>query len=45
MAIAPLKEKILTLYKADADQTKSDAKEDKEDNPSFHRYSSTRFGA
>ena len=39
MTIAPLKEKILALYKADADQAKSDAKEDKEDNPGFHRYS------
>jgi hypothetical protein len=39
MAIAPLKEKILALYKADADQAKSDAKEDKEGNPSFHPYS------
>ena len=39
MAIAPLKEKILTLYKADAEQAKSDAKEDKEGNPSFHPYS------
>ena len=39
MTIAPLKEKILALYKADADQAKSDAKEDKQDNPSFHPYS------
>lgn len=39
MALAPLKEKILALYKADADQARSDAKEDKEDNPSFHAYS------
>ena len=39
MTIAPLKEKILALYKADADQARSDAKEDKEDNPSFHAYS------
>jgi Deacetylase PdaC len=39
MSIAPLKEKILALYKADADQAKTDAKEDKEDNPSFHPYS------
>jgi hypothetical protein len=39
MSIAPLKEKILALYKADADQAKADAKEDKEDNPSFHPYS------
>jgi hypothetical protein len=39
MTIAPLKEKILALYKSDADQAKSDAKEDKQDNPSFHPYS------
>jgi len=39
MTIAPLKEKILALYKADADQARSDAREDKEDNPSFHPYS------
>jgi hypothetical protein len=39
MTIAPLKDKILALYKADADQAKRDATEDKEDNPSFHPYS------
>jgi Deacetylase PdaC len=39
MTIAPLKEKILALYKADADQAKRDAREDKQDNPSFHPYS------
>jgi hypothetical protein len=39
VSIAPLKEKILALYKADADQAKADAKEDKEDNPGFHPYS------
>jgi hypothetical protein len=39
MTIAPLKEKILALYKTDADQAKSDAKEDKQDNPGFHPYS------
>src|ERR1700675_1386997 len=38
-SIAPLKQKILALYKADADQAKADAKEDKEDNPGFHPYS------
>jgi hypothetical protein len=38
MTIAPLKDKILTLYKTDADQAKSDAKDDKEGNPSFHPY-------
>jgi Deacetylase PdaC len=37
-AIAPLKDKILALHKADADQVKSDAKEDKEGNPSFNPY-------
>ena len=39
MSIVPLKAKILALYKTDADQAKSDAKEDKEGNPSFHPYS------
>jgi hypothetical protein len=39
MAIAPLKDEILALYKSDADQAKADAKEDKDDNPSFHAYS------
>ena len=39
MTIAALKDKILALYKADADQAKADAKEDKEANPSFHPYS------
>jgi hypothetical protein len=39
MTIAPLRDQILALYKADADQAKSDAKEDKQDNPSFHPYS------
>jgi hypothetical protein len=39
MTIAPLKAKILALYKTDADQAKSDAKDDKEGNPSFHPYS------
>ena len=39
MTIAPLKDKILALYKADADQAKSDAKDDKEGNPSFQPYS------
>src|ERR1700722_5152916 len=38
MTIAPLKDKILALYKTDADQAKHDAKEDKEGNPSFHAY-------
>jgi Deacetylase PdaC len=39
ISIAPLKQTILALYKADADQAKKDAAEDKEDNPSFHPYS------
>lgn len=39
MAIAPLKQQILALYKSDADQARADAKEDKDGNPSFHRYS------
>jgi hypothetical protein len=38
MKIVPLKEKILSMYWADTDQAKADAKEDKEDNPSFHLY-------
>jgi hypothetical protein len=38
MAIAPLKDRILTLDRADVDEAKADAKEDKEDNPSFHPY-------
>src|ERR1700743_3611801 len=38
MTIAPLKAKILALYKTDADQAKSDAREDRECNPSFHPY-------
>ena len=39
ISIAPLKQKILALYKADADQAKTDAKQDKEDNPGFHPFS------
>ena len=38
MAIAPLKDRILALHKADINQAKADAKEDKEANPSFHPY-------
>jgi hypothetical protein len=38
MAIAPLKDRILALYKADVDQAKADAKDDKEGNPHFHPY-------
>jgi hypothetical protein len=37
--IAPLKDRILALDRADIDEAKADAKEDKEDNPSFHPYS------
>jgi hypothetical protein len=39
MTIPPLKDRILALHKADVDQAKVDAKEDKEANPSFHPYS------
>jgi hypothetical protein len=39
MTIAPLKERILALDRADIDEAKADAREDKEDNPSFHPYS------
>jgi hypothetical protein len=38
MVIPPLKVRILALHKADVDQAKADAKEDKEANPSFHPY-------
>jgi hypothetical protein len=38
MAIAPLRGKIMALYKTDADQSKRDAKDDKEGNPSFSPY-------
>jgi hypothetical protein len=38
MDIEPLKALILARYKADADQTRSDAKEDKDGNPDFHPY-------
>jgi hypothetical protein len=38
MVIPPLKDRILALHKADVDQAKADAKEDKEANPSFHPY-------
>lgn len=39
MAIAPLKDRILALDRADIDEAKAEAKEDKEDNPGFHPYS------
>ena len=38
MAIPPLKDRILALHKADVDQAKADAKDDKEGNPNFHPY-------
>jgi hypothetical protein len=38
MAIAPLKERILALYRMQLRQVKADAKEDKEDDPGFHPY-------
>jgi hypothetical protein len=38
VTILPLKDKILALYKADADQTKSDARDDKEGNANFSPY-------
>lgn len=38
MAIAPLQGKIVALYKADADQAKHDAKDDKQSNPGFSPY-------
>src|ERR1700739_4145811 len=38
MAIPPLKDRILALHKADVDQAKADAKDDKEGNTSFHPY-------
>src|SRR5215469_10953989 len=38
VAISPLRERILALHKADVDQAKADAKEDKEANPHFHPY-------
>jgi hypothetical protein len=38
MAIAPLKDRILALYKADAGQARHDAKDDKEGNPGFRPY-------
>jgi Deacetylase PdaC len=38
MTIMPLKEKILALYKTDADEAKSEARDDQEGNPNFRRY-------
>ena len=38
MDIGPVKDRIFALYKADADQAKSDAKDDKDANPDFHSY-------
>lgn len=39
ISIAPLKQTILALYKGDADQAKTDARENKQDNPGFEPYS------
>ncbi len=39
ISIAPLKRTILALYKGDADQAKTDARENKQDNPGFEPYS------
>jgi hypothetical protein len=39
MAIAPLKDRIQALYKAEADEVKADAKEESDGNPSFHPFS------
>jgi hypothetical protein len=39
MMIMPLKEKILALYKADADEEKSQARDDQEGNPNFRFHS------
>ncbi len=36
--IMPLNDKILALYKADAEQAKTDAREDQDGNPNFRRY-------
>jgi hypothetical protein len=38
MAMATLKGRILSLHRAELNQVKNDAKEDKEDDPSFHPY-------
>jgi hypothetical protein len=38
MAIPALRDKIMALHKADADQTKHDAKDDKDSDPGFHPY-------
>jgi hypothetical protein len=38
MAIAPLRDRIMALSKADAEQVKRDAKDDKDGNPSFTPY-------
>jgi hypothetical protein len=39
VAIAPLRDRIMGLYKSDADEAKKEAKDDHEDNPSFQPYS------
>ncbi len=38
MAIPALRDKIMALYKVDADETKSDAKDDKDADPEFHPF-------
>ena len=38
MAIAPLKDRILSLYKKDVDEVKEEAKDDQEGNKYFHPY-------
>jgi hypothetical protein len=38
MAIPALRDRIMALHKTDADQTRSDAKEDKDSDPVFHPY-------
>jgi hypothetical protein len=39
MAIPPLQSKIMAMYKADATQAKTDARDDKDGNPNFTPYS------
>jgi hypothetical protein len=38
MAIPPLKNRIMAQYAADSAQAKSDARDDRQDNPAFHAY-------
>lgn len=39
MAIAPLRDRIMALYKSGTEETRKDAQDDKADNPSFQPYS------